>query len=268
MTVRRSTQPPVPSALPTTKRPSSCDLDDGEADVREVRHVLDARVGEVAAAHLRAAFQQVAGHRAGGQRVPVVFGPAEVRQAGPSASAGSATRPVITTCAPARRACGDFAGAEVDVGADQGRAGQGRRQDSRSGSAAGSRAGRRRRPPRCAAAGRPSAAASAAGAAAAPADWPRRSCRRWGCPPPRSPRSTGRTKRSSVGSQPAVAGSAGAAAAPAPACARPASRTSGRPDRRARERAHHGDGGIPAVAGETRAAADAQAGHEGKDKPA
>ncbi len=59
------------------------DLGDGESHVVEAGHVLHARVGEVAAADLRAAFEQVAGHGGAGEAVPVVGRPAEVRQRGP-----------------------------------------------------------------------------------------------------------------------------------------------------------------------------------------
>ena len=58
-------------------------LGDREADRLGRGHVLDTGVAEIPACHLRAAFQQVPGERAGGKRVEVVLAPAEMRDQRP-----------------------------------------------------------------------------------------------------------------------------------------------------------------------------------------
>jgi len=45
--------------------------------MREVGHVLDAGIGEVAAGDLARAFEQMADHRPAAEALPVVEGPAE-----------------------------------------------------------------------------------------------------------------------------------------------------------------------------------------------
>ena len=49
-----------------------------KAHVVQPRHIFHARVGKVTTADLRAAFQQMAGHGAAGQRVPLLAAPAEM----------------------------------------------------------------------------------------------------------------------------------------------------------------------------------------------
>ena len=57
----------------------SLDLGDRKAHIVQPRHVFHARVGKVTTADLRAAFEQMAGHGAAGQRVPLLAAPAVMR---------------------------------------------------------------------------------------------------------------------------------------------------------------------------------------------
>jgi hypothetical protein len=50
-------------------------IGEGIADERKVLDILDARIGEVAAGHLRAAFQQMSDHRAATEPSPVIAAP-------------------------------------------------------------------------------------------------------------------------------------------------------------------------------------------------
>ena len=54
------------------------DLGNRKAHVVQPRHVFHTRVGKVTTADLRAAFEQMAGHGAAGQRVPLLAAPAEM----------------------------------------------------------------------------------------------------------------------------------------------------------------------------------------------
>ena len=64
------------AALPIVNEPSAATSAIGKPDVREIGHVLEAGVREVAAGDLRAALEQVPGDRAATERRPVVLGPA------------------------------------------------------------------------------------------------------------------------------------------------------------------------------------------------
>ena len=92
---------------------------DGEAHVVQTRNVFAAGVGEVAARHLGAAFQQVAGHRGAGQQVPVVALPAEVRDAGPQRQRRVGHAPGDHHLRAGPQRVGNFEGAQVHVGADE-----------------------------------------------------------------------------------------------------------------------------------------------------
>ena len=72
--------PPEPATLVSTSVPSLPTSPIGKAEAGEAGHVLDAGVGEIAAADLPGAFEQVADHRALAQQVPVVHAPAEFVQ--------------------------------------------------------------------------------------------------------------------------------------------------------------------------------------------
>src|SRR3989442_6060147 len=54
------------------------DLDNWIADVGKVGHVLESRISEIAAAHLRTALEKVSRHRGASQLIPVLRVPAEV----------------------------------------------------------------------------------------------------------------------------------------------------------------------------------------------
>ena len=56
------------------------DFGDRIADFGQPRHVFVARVGKIAAGDLRAAFEQMACKRTGGEPIPVVGGPTEGMQ--------------------------------------------------------------------------------------------------------------------------------------------------------------------------------------------
>ena len=84
----RSTRPPRAGELGDDGRAVGSHLGEREADVVQVGHVEAARVGDVAAAHLRRALEQVADQRALAEPRPVVGAPAEVR-----ASAARGTAP-------------------------------------------------------------------------------------------------------------------------------------------------------------------------------
>ena len=87
-TVRASTRPPVFAALVMVNEPSAATSAIGKPALREIGNVLEARVGEVAAGDLRAAFEQVPGHRGAAELVPVVLGPAVVRHRRPDRERG------------------------------------------------------------------------------------------------------------------------------------------------------------------------------------
>ena len=55
------------------------DLGDRIAQIGHARHVLERRIGEITASDLTAAFEQMAGERAGRQTIPVIQLPAERR---------------------------------------------------------------------------------------------------------------------------------------------------------------------------------------------
>ena len=55
------------------------DLGDGITHMREIGHFLEAGIGKVAPRHLRAAFEQMAGHGGARQLRPILHRPAEMR---------------------------------------------------------------------------------------------------------------------------------------------------------------------------------------------
>ena len=95
MTVRRSTTPPVPAGLVMITA-VVVDLGDRKSDVGQIGHVLVARIGEISAGDLRAAFEQMTCNRPAGEPIPVAVAPFEGVQQGPKRERGSATRPVTT----------------------------------------------------------------------------------------------------------------------------------------------------------------------------
>ncbi len=82
----------------------TADLGDREAAMSEVRDLLAAGIGEVAAGHLHAALEQVAHQRPGAEPRPVVRGPAEGRSA---------------RCQEKRRIGGPAAEDEIGAGGDR-----------------------------------------------------------------------------------------------------------------------------------------------------
>ena len=76
-------------------------LRDRKADAVDVRHVLQAGLGEIAAGRLPAAFEQVPGEHAAAIASLSSACQPSVAMIGPSASAESVTRPVTITSAPA-----------------------------------------------------------------------------------------------------------------------------------------------------------------------
>ena len=98
------------------------DFGDGKADVLEPRHVLVARVGEVAAADLGAAFQQVAGHRRAAEYVPVVGRPAEVRHRRPDGERRVGHPATDHDLRAGIERSGDRLCADVGIGADDAQA--------------------------------------------------------------------------------------------------------------------------------------------------
>ncbi|MNT08307.1 hypothetical protein D3C72_1430460 [compost metagenome] len=102
-----------------------------------VRHVLHARIGKVAAADLGAAFEQVAGHGGGGQAVPVVPGPAEVRHGRPHGQGGVGHAAADHDLRAVAQGIGNAARADIGVGADKARFREGRAHDAAQHGAAG-----------------------------------------------------------------------------------------------------------------------------------
>ncbi len=94
------------------------DLGDRVAERGEAGHVLEAGVGVVAAADLRAAFEQVAGHRRAGEAVPVVARPAEVRERRADGQRRVGDAAADDDLGAGEQRVGDRLGAEVGVGAD------------------------------------------------------------------------------------------------------------------------------------------------------
>ena len=103
-------------------------LDDGKTRLGQARHVLHARIREVAAGDLRAALQQVAGHGAGGQQVPGVGGPVEVGQDGAQRQGRVRDAPGHDDLGAGAQRAGDLLRAEVRIGAHERLSGEPRRQ--------------------------------------------------------------------------------------------------------------------------------------------
>ena len=67
----------------------------------QIDDIFYARIGKIAAGDLARAFEQVADHHAAAEHRPFVQSPAEFEDQRREEDAGSATRPVMTTPAPA-----------------------------------------------------------------------------------------------------------------------------------------------------------------------
>ncbi len=93
------------------------DRRDRVAQLREAGHVLEAGVGIVAAANLRATFEQVASHRRAGQPCPVVGSPAVMRHCGADRERGVGDPSGDDDIGTAAQSLRDALGTEIDVGA-------------------------------------------------------------------------------------------------------------------------------------------------------
>ena len=99
--------------------PVSFDLDKGKAELGEARHVLDARIGVVAAGDLAAALEQVPHHRAGGKAVPVARIPAECVHGGREKQRGIGDAPGKDDVGTGFQRGQQCLGAEIGIGRDE-----------------------------------------------------------------------------------------------------------------------------------------------------
>ena len=76
MAVARVMRPPVPATLPSDRVAVGVDVRERKAEIGHVRDLLAAGIGEVAAAELPRAFEQMADRGAARETVDVVRGPA------------------------------------------------------------------------------------------------------------------------------------------------------------------------------------------------
>ena len=182
MTVSRLTTPPVPSGLVMTMSPSASISGDRVSDLGKAGHVLVARVGKISAGDLRAAFEQMAGERAGGEPVPVVRRPPEHVQQRTERESGIGDPPGHNDVGALVERLRDRLRAEIEIGGDdvaclrQNLAAGFTRSPARCGNSRPLRSS----PSTIAIRGeaRPCSRAIAGCAPPQPADWPRQNCRR------------------------------------------------------------------------------------------
>lgn len=158
-----------PFRLGENERPVRTDLADRKADRLEPVDVLEAWIGEVAAGHLRSAFEKMASHGRGGDAVIIPQIPAEMRRDGADGESGVGDTASDDDVGAFGERRGDLTGPQIGVRADN-RFTRGTAAASRDASSSSAAAGDRSSPVTIAIRGarHPMRSASCAIASAAP----------------------------------------------------------------------------------------------------